>query len=80
MNSSAVLRPSGSISRCLREATASAAVTVQPDPGQALIAVLCRSLRHPHSAIVGLASSRSEARGNAGFQGTFGHSRDRDEG
>jgi len=55
-------------------------VTVQLDPGQALIGELCRFLRYPHSATVDLASSRSEARGYAGFQGTFGHSRDRDEG
>jgi hypothetical protein len=67
------------MSPCLREPTASAAVTVQPDPGQALIGELCRFLRHPHSATMGLASSRSEAGGNTGFQGTFGHSRDRDE-
>jgi hypothetical protein len=76
---SAVFRQSGSTSPCLREPSASSAVTVQPDPGQALIEELCRFLRHPHSATVGLASSRSEAGGYAGFQGTFGHSRDRDE-
>jgi len=54
-------------------------VTVLLDPGQALIGELCRFLHYPHSASVGLASSRSEARGNAGFQGTFGHSSDCDE-
>ena len=54
-------------------------MTVQPVPGQALIGELCRFLRLPHSATVGLASRRSEARGNAGFQSTVPYSRDRDE-
>jgi hypothetical protein len=70
---------SGSIASCLRVPLSSAAVTGQPVPGQALIGELCRFLHLPHSAAVGLVSSRSEARGNAYFQGTIPHSRDHDE-
>ena len=54
-------------------------MTVQAVLGQALNRELCRFLHLPHSFTVGLASSRSEAGGNTGFQGTFGHSRDRYE-
>gem|GEM_PF-4227922 len=79
MTGPAVFRQSGSNSPCLRESPSSAAVTVQPVPGQALIGEQCRFLRLPHSATVGLASSRSEARGHAGFQSTVPHPRDRDE-
>jgi len=74
-----MFRQYGSISPCLREPPASAAVTGQPVSGQALNGELWRSLRFPHSVTVGLASSRSEARGLAGFQSTVPHTRDRDE-